>query len=137
MEKIELKINIFKGDSVMKKIKLWLVAVMMILCMGVVTGCFSSKDNNDNGSNTQGSSVGNENNQESGIGDTSTNGANNTENDMNNGVGNEGSVTDNTGDGNVIEELVTDIGDGIEDIGNGLAGDENSNVNDVTSGRNR
>lgn len=121
----------------MKKTKLWLVAVMMILCMGVVTGCFSSKDKNDNGSNTQGAGMGNENNQESGVGDTSTNGANNTENDKNNGVGNEGSVTDNTGDGNVIEELVTDIGDGIEDIGNGLAGDENSNVNDVTSGRNR
>lgn len=130
----------------MRKCKLWLLTIVMILCVGLVAGCSSNKkDNNGSNAQGQGPSMGNNNNQESSHGDTSTNGANNTEDDTdnnnnnNNGssIGNEGSVTDNTGAGGAMEEVVTEIGRGIQDIGNGLTGDDNANVNDVTSGRYR
>lgn len=133
----------------MQKFKFWVLAAMLVLCVGLVAGCGTSKDKTDSGSNDRGDGSGSVNETSSvsdSMGNTSTNGANNTEEDINNGAqpqttsnstGNEGSVTDNTNADGVINEIVTDIGNGIEDIGNGMSGDDNSNVNDVTSGRRR
>jgi ABC-type oligopeptide transport system substrate-binding subunit len=125
--KLTMKIKIFKGDIVMKKCKLWLLAVLTVLCMSILAGC-STKNNTENGSSA-GESGSTAAQQETTMGNTDNNTENNT-------TTNNGNVTEHTSEG-VIDELVTDIGDGIEDIGNGLAGDENSNVNDVTSGRSR
>lgn len=129
----------------MKK-KLSLFILMAVMCLTVLAGC--GTDNNNNGNN--GGNTNNSTNQglqepstNNNATDSTTDDANvtgndgsNTNNSGTNGTGNEGSVTGTNGSSEgVIDEIATDIGNGLEDLGSDMTGADNSNVNDVTSGR--
>ncbi len=116
----------------MKKLSVLLVLAVMCLAM---TGCFGSDKKEEATEPTTERVTAPETSSENDVmQDTSTNGANNTESDKNNY--NDGSVTTTDGtSAGVIEEMVTDVSDGLENIGDDITGDPNENVNDVTSGR--
>lgn len=120
----------------MKK-KLSLIILMAVMCFTVLAGCGTNQNNNNNNNETtnQGLQEPSSNNNAT---DATTDDANVSGNDGSNttGAGNEGSVTTTNGSSEgVIDEIATDIGNGLEDLGNDMNGNENSNVNDVTSGR--
>jgi len=131
----------------MKK-KLSLLILMAVMCLTVLVGCGSDKNNNDNNNNNTTSQGMQEPSTNNNATDSTTDDANVTGNDGSNnnasgadqnntnGTGNEGSVTGTNGSSEgVIDEIATDIGNGLENLGSDMTGADNSNVNDVTSGR--
>lgn len=121
----------------MKK-KLSVLLIMAVMCLAVMTGCGSANNENNNASqgiqqpSTEMNNGAGQNNSTTGAtqnNTTNTNGTNGT-----NGTGTNGTNTNGQSEG-VIEEIATDIGNGIEDIGNDITDtNNNNNVNDVTRG---
>lgn len=119
----------------MKK-KLSVLFIMAVMCLAVMTGCGSANDGNNNSTqgiqqpSTEMNNGAGQNNSTTGAtqnNTTNTNGTNGT-----NGTGTNGTNGQSEG---VIEEIATDIGNGIEDIGNDITDtNNNNNVNDVTRG---
>lgn len=111
-----------------KKIGLFLLATAM--SVSALAGC-GKNDGMGNETTSMYETAPETSSQNDAMQDTSTNGANNTEDDMNN-IHQEGSVTTTeTSSEGMIEEIATDVKDGVENIGE----DINQNVNDVTRGR--
>lgn len=121
----------------MKK-KLSVLFIIAVMCFAVMTGCGSANDENNNSTqgiqqpSTEMNNGAGQNNSTTGAtqnNTTNTNGTNGT-----NGTGTNGTNTNGQSEG-VIEEIATDIGNGIEDIGNDITDtNNNNNVNDVTRG---
>ena len=126
----------------MKK-KLSVLFIIAVMCFAVMTGCGSANDENNNSTqgiqqpSTEMNNGAGQNNSTTGAtqnNTTNTNGTNGTNGTGTNGTNTNGTNTNGQSEG-VIEEIATDIGNGIEDIGNDITDtNNNNNVNDVTRG---
>ena len=115
--------------------KRYLIVTAMTVVLGLSAGCGSAaEDTNNNQNNTQDENTldGNENknNNETSPGtstDMNNDGTNGTNNNMNGATSGEGTVDEN---GNIIEDLGEDVGEGIKDVGDGIG----EGVEDLTGG---
>ena len=118
--------------------KRYLIVTAMTVVLGLSAGCGSAaQDTNNNQNNTQDENTpdGNENKNNNGTSpDTNTDmnndGTNGTNNNMNGATSGEGTVDEN---GNIIEDLGEDVGEGIKDVGDGIG----EGVEDLTGGGSR
>ena len=125
--------------------KRYLIVTAMTVVLGLSAGCGSAaEDTNNNQNNTQDENTldGNENKNNNGTSpDTSTNmnndGTYGTYNNMYGASSGEGTVYENgyrlDENGNIIEDLGEDVGEGIKDVGDGIG----EGVEDLTGGGSR
>ena len=115
--------------------KRYLIVTAMTVVLGLATGCGNvADDTNNNRNNTQDENTtdGNENknntdgSQVPAVNNTGTDGNSN----MNGATSGEGTVDEN---GNIIEDLGEDVGEGIKDVGDGIG----EGVEDLTGGGSR
>ena len=117
--------------------KRYLIVTAMTVVLGLSAGCGSAvEDTNNNQNNTQDENTpdGNENKNNNGTSpDTNTDMNNNGtdgNSNMNGATSGEGTVDEN---GNIIEDLGEDVGEGIKDVGDGIG----EGVEDLTGGGSR
>lgn len=129
--------------------KRYLIVTAMTVVLGLSAGCGSAAedtnnnqnntqdentpDGNENKNNTDGSQVpAGDNNGTSPDTNTDMNndGTNGTNNNMNGATSGKGTVDEN---GNIIEDLGEDVGEGIKDVGDGIG----EGVEDLTGGGSR